>query len=127
MFTDHEALKALLNTPQHSGKLARWGMALQEPDLKIEYRPGKGNTRADALSRYPVSLLPSDCARSQTCSLVAAMEAQRHDESGEECGEDMLADRQRADPHLRDTILYLETGDLPSENRRARELVLGRA
>ena len=143
VFTDHEALKALLNTPQPSGKLARWGMALQELDLKIEYRPGKGNTRADALSRYPVSLLPSDCARTQTCSLVAAMEAQRHDESGEECGEDILADRhnesgeecgediladrQRADPHLRDTILYLETGDLPSENRRARELVLGRA
>ena len=127
VFTDHEALKSLLNTPQPSGKLARWGMALQELDLKIEYRPGKGNTRADALSRYPVSLLPSDCARTQTCSLVAAMEAQRHDESGEECGEDILADRQRADPHLRDIILYLETGDLPSENRRARELVVGRA
>lgn len=29
MFTDHEALKALLNTPQPSGKLARWGLALQ--------------------------------------------------------------------------------------------------
>ena len=28
VFTDHEALKSLLNTPQPSGKLARWGMAL---------------------------------------------------------------------------------------------------
>ena len=36
VFTDHEALKSLLNTPQPSGKLARWGMALQELDLKIE-------------------------------------------------------------------------------------------
>ena len=26
--TDHEALKSLLNTPQPSGKLARWGLSL---------------------------------------------------------------------------------------------------
>jgi hypothetical protein len=29
VYTDHEALKFLLNTPQPSGKLARWGLALQ--------------------------------------------------------------------------------------------------
>ena len=28
VYTDHEALKLLLNTPQPSGRLARWGMAL---------------------------------------------------------------------------------------------------
>ena len=42
--TDHEALKSLLNTPQPSGKLARWGMALQELDLDIQYCVGKTNT-----------------------------------------------------------------------------------
>ena len=46
VYTDHEALKPLLNTPQPSGKLARWGMAIQELDLKIKYRP---NARADAV------------------------------------------------------------------------------
>ena len=61
VYTDHQVLKSLLNTPQPSEKLARWGMALQELDLQIEYRPGKINARADALSRYPVLLLPSDC------------------------------------------------------------------
>ena len=35
VFTDHVALKALLNTSQPSGKLARWGMAIQELDLEI--------------------------------------------------------------------------------------------
>ena len=55
VYTDHEALKSLLNTPHPSGKLARWGMAIQELDLKIEYRPGKENGQADALSRYPIS------------------------------------------------------------------------
>ena len=32
VFTDHEALKSLLNTVHQSGKLAQWGMALQELD-----------------------------------------------------------------------------------------------
>ena len=50
VFTDHEALKSLLNTPQPSGKLARWGMALQELDLQIEYRPGRANVQADAVT-----------------------------------------------------------------------------
>ena len=30
VYTDHEALRSLLNTPHPSGKLARWGMALQK-------------------------------------------------------------------------------------------------
>ena len=48
-------MKSLLNTPQPSGKLARWGMTLQELDLTIEYRTGRKNEKADALSRHPVS------------------------------------------------------------------------
>ena len=53
--TNHETLKLLLNTPQPSGKLARWGMALQEVDLEIRYHPGKLNANADALSSSPLS------------------------------------------------------------------------
>ena len=48
VYTDHEALQALLNT-HPSGKLARWGMALQEMDLHLQYRPGKTNQNADTL------------------------------------------------------------------------------
>ena len=50
MLTDHSALKSLLNTPHPSGKLARWGLTLQELDLNIQYRPGKPNPVADSLS-----------------------------------------------------------------------------
>ena len=71
VYTDHEALKALLNTPHSSGKLAMWSMALQELDLQIEYHPGNKNARADTLSCYPVSLLPYDWARTQTNAVVA--------------------------------------------------------
>ena len=55
MYTDHQALKSLLNTPQPSGKLAQWGMALQEMDLTIQHRSGKYNLNADALSRCPLN------------------------------------------------------------------------
>ncbi len=41
VFTNHEALKSLLNTPHPSGKLARWGLALQELELDFRYRPGR--------------------------------------------------------------------------------------
>ena len=55
VYTDHQALKSLLNTPQPSGKLAWWGMALQEMDLTIQHRSGKHNLNADALSRCPLN------------------------------------------------------------------------
>ena len=54
VYTDHEPLIALLNTPHPSGKLARWGLILQDVDLVIVYRSGKKNAGADALSRLPV-------------------------------------------------------------------------
>ena len=52
--TDHQALKSILNTPQPSGKLAQWGLILQELNVEIVYRAGKKNANADALSRNPV-------------------------------------------------------------------------
>ena len=54
IYTVHEALKSLLNTPQPSGKLARWGMAVQELDVWILHRSGKHDSNADALSRVPL-------------------------------------------------------------------------
>ena len=49
IFTNHEALQFLLNTPHPSEKLARWGLALQEVDLSVFYHPGKRNFLANAL------------------------------------------------------------------------------
>ena len=53
VYMDHEALVSLMNNPHQSGKLACWGLALQELDLTIHYRPGKVNQSADGLSRCP--------------------------------------------------------------------------
>ena len=70
VYTDHQALKSLLNTPQPSGKLARWGMAVQELDLEVFHRSGKKNSNADALSRFP---LPSTGDDPDPFGIVAAL------------------------------------------------------
>jgi hypothetical protein len=62
VFTGHSALTSLLNTPQQSGKLARWGMAIQELDLHIQHRTGRSNANADALSRSPLPATDSSLA-----------------------------------------------------------------
>ena len=54
VYTDHEALRSLLNTLQPSGKLARWELTIQELDLEIHYSPGRFNQAADPLSHQPV-------------------------------------------------------------------------
>ena len=54
VYTDHEPLRSLLNTPHPSGKLAQWGLALQEVDLVLHYQPGRTNKAANSLSRFPL-------------------------------------------------------------------------
>ena len=125
VYTDHGALKSLLNTPQPSGKLARWGLALQELDLDIQYRPGRTNTRADALSRYPVLLQTEDCDTTQTPAVVAAVEAT--EQSGEASHLDAPSRRQLQDPQLGEIIRYLMDGELPADDQRARTLLLNQS
>jgi hypothetical protein len=52
VYSDHEALGRLGNNKEiNNKKLARWIMALEGFDITINYRPGKKNQNADALSR----------------------------------------------------------------------------
>ena len=126
VYTDHEALKSLLNTPHPSGKLARWGLTLQELDLTIHYCPGKKNAKADALSRYPVG---TDKDRRETEAVVAHVEGTPRETSISPSGapspaDETLADRQRSDPELLNIIQYLDEGMLPQEEKDARQVVL---
>lgn len=122
VYTDHEALKSLLNTPHPSGKLARWGMVLQELDLCILYRPGKRNANANALSRFPLQSMAKDSPHPfgiVAATSVPQVPAKRGDIS--------LGKRQREDPELLAIINYVETDVLPEDEKKARELVLSRS
>ena len=125
VYTDHEALQALLNTPHPSGKLARWGMALQELDLHLHYRPGKVNKNADALSRRPIQPQSIEITVEETECIVAAItDPQSTNKDGE--GNATLAERQGIDVELNPIISYLKKGTLPDDEKAARELILNR-
>ena len=114
----HEALKTLLNTPHPSGKLARWGLSLQELDLRIHYRPEPQNGNADALSRCPIGE-PDDSA--EDIRQVATLQPDVVTTKG---GDPDLARRQRSDPLLAPLIEYHRNDTLPGEERAARQLVV---
>ena len=61
IYTDHTAVKAVLESSHPTAKHARWwsrvyGQGIK--DIKIRYRAGKENQNADALSRNPHSPVP---------------------------------------------------------------------
>ena len=118
--TDHEALKSLLNTPHPSGKLARWGLAIQELDLEIQYCPGTKNQNADALSRSPIPrpVVEREVAAKDGEGAVNALVC---DDSRQELGA-----KQDGDPSLQAIKHYLRTGELPTDEQKARGLVLSR-
>src|SRR6266516_3276162 len=51
--TDHAPLRWLKLTPEPIGQQARWLEKLEEFQFRVEHRPGRHHTNADALSRIP--------------------------------------------------------------------------
>ena len=51
LYTDHSALRWLLNLKDPSSRLTRWSLRLAEFDYEIIHKPGKKMPHADALSR----------------------------------------------------------------------------
>ena len=51
MFTDHSAMKYLVNKPVLGGRICRWLFLFQEFDFEVIVKPGKLNARHDHLSR----------------------------------------------------------------------------
>ena len=117
VYTDHEALLSLLNTLYPSGRLARRGLALQELNLNIHYRPGRLNKSADSLSSTEDNVSDGEVAQLQPDdSIIAQEEASAKDREGA-----LLRERQAKDPKLTTVIQYLETGELPAEEKKAKE------
>ncbi|POM78445.1 Reverse transcriptase [Phytophthora palmivora] len=51
IYTDHASLRTATNSPHLSQRMARWLSFFAEYNFRVEYKPGKLNVLADALSR----------------------------------------------------------------------------
>ena len=123
VFTDHKALKSLLNSPHPSGKLARWGLAIQELDLQIHYKPRRKNEKADTLSRSPCLVEATSEVSDQVIAAVG-MSSPLPSAKG---GDRSLRQLQREDSTLAPYFSYVEDQILPENEMEAQELVLSRS
>lgn len=55
VITDHKPLEWLMNLKEPNSRLVRWRLKLEEFDYEIQYKKGKLNTNADALSRIEIN------------------------------------------------------------------------
>ena len=60
MFTDHSALKYLVNNPLLGGKICRWLLLFQEFDFKIIVKPRRLNVGPDHLSHIETGEEPTN-------------------------------------------------------------------
>ena len=118
-FMNHEALWCLLNTPQPSGKLARWGLALQERGLQIQYHPGEHNANADALSCFPLSVGVESSPQNAVFTVIGTGAPAKNGEPN--C---TLTERQKTEPELQMLRVFLEDRTLPQDEAQACRLVL---
>ena len=101
MFTDHSALKYLVNKPVLRGRICRWLLLFQEYDFEIIVKPGRLNAGPDHLSWIDSGEEPSNL-------------------------EDNLPDAQLfsiqiADNYYADIIHFLTTGLAPDEFTKQQE------
>ena len=95
-YADHNALKYLMSVKNPAGRLARWALELQKYNFTIKHRPGVKNANADALSRIPHTVLALDSPGLQT---------------------DCIFESQRRDSELIPLISYLESDELPEDDK----------
>jgi len=123
-----QTLRSLLNIPHPSCKLAKWGLAIQELDLQIHYRPGKRNANADALSRSPLVQDELNTSSSNPANVIGTLRVVQPEYCLEPSKDrdGSLQTWQHADPDLAPIFAYLEDAILPEDPKKARELVLDR-
>ena len=115
VYTDHAPLKSMLHARHQTGKLARWSNMLAEVDLEICYRPGRTNSNADALSRSPVEEATDHYER----EVASVSASSKSEQSSTE-----IAMLQHADPNFQPILAYLEKKELPTDEKKARRLVI---
>ena len=147
VYTDHSAVKAVLETPNPSGKHARWwtkvyGSGVQSVD--IVHRSGKENANADALSRQPqnrtvlpeatdieyqvssvtAETLPTTGQEATTQEISQLLESPTENEELQEQTPSSFHEEQVKDSQVKEMMEFLTRGALPPDDVRARKIAL---
>lgn len=137
VYTDHSAVKAILDTPDPSGKHARWWTKVYGRGVKIvtmRYCPRKADANADALSRSPQVPAP-EAGLAEGEVQVAVVDSSRQSVGDMTIGsllqsdtvstpQTSFEDEQRKDQEVMDVIKLLEERVLPEDQNRAHKLAL---
>ena len=131
IYTDHSAVKAVLETPSPSGKHAHWWMKVYGAGVKevnIIYRPGKDNANADALSLNPVMTADLQSGEDIQVAVVKGNETIEEllqaELDNEMTGSDEFGIEQRKDPKVLKMFQFIENETLPEEEKEAKRIVL---
>ena len=140
VYTDHSAVKAVLETPNPSAKHAHWwnkvyGSGVR--NIQILYRPGKENMNADALSRNPQDKAPDvfQTDKVQVAGIQTTWPATKLDirsllacdhssinSAGAASGNEFVLSQQQ-DPELWKIIQFLTNDLLPDDKTDAKKVV----
>ena len=127
IYTDHSAVKAILNNPHSNGKHARWwshvyGSGIR--NLDIVYRAGRDNANADALSRNPV-LGPTELVTDVQVASIDSVECGdllQMDPDPETVTVCDLSAQQAEDPECRPLLDFLLCGKLPGDPAMSKKI-----
>ena len=137
IYIDHTVVKAVLETPNLTGKHARWWSKIHGSgigEVNIVHRAGKENRHADALSHQPVMPAPTEKDEEADLEVQVAKivstdvpdtldELLRQQPTSTSTDTDDLIAHQLADPCLEPIILYLKDGRLLENGQQAQEII----
>lgn len=131
VYTDHSAIKSILETQCPTGKHARWWTKVYGSGVKqvqIVHRSGRTNTNANALSRNPLPKSPDTIEiLSEGEIQVAVVQSEAiftvfTELPTEESKGTSFATKQKKDAHLLQMMQFLETGELSKDTNLAKKI-----
>jgi hypothetical protein len=117
VYTDHASLRTAVNSPHLSQRMARWLSFFAEFNFTVEYKPGRLNVVADALSRRPDhrSTLQDGTQSVNTTSVVSTPSSP------------LLDDVRRAYAHDREIVALIKHLSVPTGQTEKKLTAMQRA
>ena len=109
LFTDHRPLTFLRTLKNPSPKIARWLLQLEEYEYNINFKEGKSNANADAMSRLPMYDEEEEVNTVQAIDIIELSSSLNLDEIREAQGEDEM---------LQEVLQILDTGNTDTVSSR---------